>query len=201
MQSIFNILCLHNEGCEIMGNVLSGIKGIFEFVKEMLLVLLVAMLFIFFVVSHNKIPTQSMVSTINIGDHILTTMVPYYYRDPQPGEIVVFKQGEAAWVKRVIGLPGDIIDIKEGKVFVNGNALDESEYLDEGITTEVPTYLLESEDGIKYPYTVPDNKYFLMGDNRPESQDSRYIGPVDRSNIYGKGWIKVYPFDQIGFLK
>ncbi len=177
-----------------MNRIWYGVKNILELIKELLLLLVLALLFIFFIVSHNKIPTESMVSTINVGDHILTTMVPYYYRDPERGEIVVFKQEDAAWVKRVIGTPGDIIDIKDGSVFVNGEMLDETAYLDAGITTN-PGGTME------FPYTVPENKYFLMGDNRPSSKDSRYIGPVDRKNIYGKGWIKIYPFDQIGLLK
>lgn len=180
-----------------MSKVLYSIKGCVEFIKELVLVVLVALLFTSFIVSHNKIPTPSMVSTINEQDHILTTMVPYYYRNPEVGEIVVFKQGEESWVKRVIGLPGDIIDIREGQVYVNDEARDESAYLAAGMSSEP----YPGSDHVTFPYTVPEDHYFLMGDNRAQSQDCRYLGAIARDKIYGKAWIKIYPFNQIGLLK
>lgn len=172
------------------------IKSSLEYVKELVLIVLVALLFTIFIISHNKIPTASMVSTINEGDHVLTNMLPYYYRDPQYGEIVVFRHGTESWVKRVIGLPGDEIDIRDGQVYRNGELLDESAYLDEGVTSE-PFGM----DPIDFPYTVPEDSYFLMGDNRFVSQDCRYLGAIPRSDIYGKAWIKIYPFNQIGLLE
>lgn len=180
-----------------MQSVLNRLKGGLEFIKELVLIVLVALLFTSFIMSHNKIPTSSMVSTINIGDHVLTNMFPYYYRDPEYGEIVVFHRpnGES-WVKRVIGLPGDTIDIINGEVYRNGECLDETAYLDEGVTSE-PL----GADPLSFPYTVPDGCYFLMGDNRFVSQDSRYIGAIPRKDIYGKAWIKIYPFNEIGILK
>lgn len=172
-------------------------KQCMEFIKELVLVILMALLFTTFIMSHNKIPTPSMVSTINEGDHILTTMVPYYYRDPKYGEIVVFKQGEENWVKRVIGLPGDTIDIQGGNVLVNGEMIDENAYLaSEGISAPLVGF-----QHVNFPYEVPEGHYFLMGDNRTQSHDSRYLGAIARENIYGKAWIKIYPFDQIGMLK
>lgn len=179
-----------------MNNYLDKTKNVIEFIKELILAVLLALLFTSFIVSHNKIPTESMVDTINIGDHMLTNMLPYYYRDPYKGEIVVFKQGEERWVKRVIGEPGETIDIQEGNVYINGVRLNELEYLsEEGISTpSFPTSII-------FPYTIPEGEYFLMGDNRPASGDSRYIGSVKRENIYGKGWVKIYPLNQLGLLK
>lgn len=179
-----------------MLKVLNGVKGSLEFIKELVLIVLVALLFTSFIISHNKIPTSSMVSTINVGDHVLTNMIPYYYRDPQYKEIVVFRHGEESWVKRVIGMPGDTIDIREGQVYLNGEQLDESAYLDEGVTSE-PL----GANPINFPYTVPEDHYFLMGDNRFVSQDCRYLGAIAREDIYGKAWIKIYPFNEIGVLK
>lgn len=180
-----------------MESAVSFVKHSIEFVKELILAVLMALLFTSFILSHNKIPTPSMVSTINVNDHILTAMVPYYYRDPNYGEIVVFKNGEESWVKRVIGLPGDVIDIREGNVYVNDEKIDESDYLaSEGISEPYA-----GSDHVDFPYTVPEDSYFLMGDNRTQSQDSRYIGSISRDKIYGKAWIKIYPFNQIGLLK
>lgn len=173
-----------------------SIKRGVEFIKELILIVLVALLFTTFIVSHNKIPTASMVSTINEGDHVLTNMIPYYYRDPDYEEIVVFRHGDESWVKRVIGKPGDVIDILGGYVYRNGKLLDESDYLRPGITSE-PLGM----DPITFPYVVPKDCYFLLGDNRPVSQDCRYLGAIPREDIYGKAWFKIYPFDQIGTLK
>ena len=185
------------ERSESMLKQLNKCKVWIEFLRELVLMLLCAVLFIIFIISHNKIPTSSMVSTINEGDHVLTTMIPYYYRDPQYGEIVVFNRpnGES-WVKRVIGMPGDTIDIIDGMVYRNGEMLDESSYLDEGVTSE-PL----GESPVSFPYTVPEDCYFLMGDNRFASYDCRYIGAIPREDIYGKAWLKIYPFNQIGVLK
>ena len=180
-----------------MNKTLDVVKRGIEFIKELVVAVLMALLFTSFIVSHNKIPTSSMVSTINVGDHILTSMLPYYYRDPQFGEIVVFKHGQESWVKRVIGLPGDVIDIREGNVYVNDEEIDESAYLSSpGISDP---YV--GSDAVEFPFTVPEDSYFLMGDNRTQSQDSRYIGAVKREDIYGKAWLKIYPFDEIELLK
>lgn len=180
-----------------MLKVLNGLKSGLEFIKELVLIVLVALLFTSFIISHNKIPTSSMVSTINVGDHVLTNMLPYYYRDPQYGEIVVFRRPDGeSWVKRVVGLPGDVIDIQEGQVYRNGELLDESAYLDKGVTSE-PL----GANPISFPYIVPEEHYFLMGDNRFVSQDCRYLGAIPREDIYGKAWIKIYPFNEIGMLE
>lgn len=186
----------HKEEDERGKYMLNALKKTIEYIKELVLIVLVALLFTIFIVSHNKIPTSSMVSTINEGDHVLTTMLPYYYRDPQYGEIVVFKHGTESWVKRVIGKPGDEIDIIDGYVYRNGEYLDESAYLAEGMTSE-PFGM----DPIDFPYIVPEDHYFLMGDNRIVSQDCRYLGAISREDIYGKAWIKIYPIKEIGTLK
>lgn len=170
-------------------------KKAIEFIKELILAVLMALLFTSFVISHNKIPSPSMVSTINVGDHILTNMMPYYYRDPHRGELVVFKQEDESWVKRVVGEPGDTIDILEGDVYVNGERLDESDYLaGVGISTPIQNM------SVTFPYKVPSGEYFLMGDNREQSYDSRYLGSIKREKIYGKAWVKIYPFKEIGKL-
>ena len=171
-------------------------KKTIEFVKELVLAVLMALLFTVFIISHNKIPSPSMVDTINEGDHILTNMLPFYYRDPHKGEIVVFKQGDESWIKRVIGEPGDVIEIQEGNVYVNGELIDESLYIENpGISQPIQSM------SVPFPYEVPEGHYFLMGDNRQQSHDSRYIGAIKRENIYGKGWIKIYPFNHVGILK
>ena len=179
-----------------MSKVSYSLKKLLEFIKELMFIVLMALLFTTFIVSHNKIPSGSMVRTINEGDHVLTSMLPYYYRNPEYGEIVVFKQGTERWVKRVIGKPGDVIDIREGMVFRNGEMLEESQYIGEGTSSEP-----FAGHSIDFPYTVPEEHYFLMGDNRRISYDCRYLGAISRRCILGKAWMKIYPFSEIGQLK
>lgn len=177
------------------------LKVVLEYVKNIVLLGLSIILFFTFIMSHNRIPTGSMISTINIGDHIIVNNLPFYYRAPHKGEIVVFHKGKELWVKRLIGYPGDEIDIREGNVYVNGEAIDETGYLEsEGISTPI---MQPGATPITFPMTVPEGRYFLMGDNRLGSLDCRFeeVGTIPCEDIVGKAWIKIYPFNQIGVLR
>jgi signal peptidase I len=100
--------------------------------------------------------------------------------------MVVFLHDGQNLIKRVIGEPGDVIDIHDGKVFVNDQELDESRYIRVLESTEAPRILT-------YPFTVPENEYFVMGDNRLNSYDSRYFGSIPRHTIFAKGGFRIYP--------
>ncbi|MEP6759294.1 MAG: signal peptidase I [Actinomycetota bacterium] len=182
--------------------------------------LLLAILIKTFLVQAFYIPSGSMENTLKINDRVLVSKVPYYFHDPQRGDIIVFtdpdpsKQpqrsaigGAVHWlfqgigfqkpdnedfIKRVIGVPGDTVQGKSGKVLVNGVAIDEP-YV-KGTTSDFDTV------------TVPADMYFVMGDNRQNSQDSRFglgviadpkkmpgIGFIPRDNIVGKAWVIVWP--------
>lgn len=173
-------------------------KRILIEIKELLVFFLSAILVLTFIISQNKIPSGSMIPTLNINDRILVSMIPYYYRSPQRGEMVVFNGPNGfKWIKRVVGLPGETIDIQDGKVYIDGSPLDESAYLEEqDISGLNPTL----ETVVSYPYTIPKGQYFLLGDNRLESYDCRYIGPIEEKDITGKAVYRVYPFDNIGAL-
>lgn len=176
---------------------LRGIKStrnFLEFIKEPMLAVLAALLISQFIMAHTQIPTGSMIATINIGDHMVVNRLPYYYRDPKRGEIIVFAHEGQNLVKRVIGEPGDVLDIKEGSVFVNGEELEESAYIRVLNSTE-------AQYEIDFPYTVPEEYYFVMGDNRQESYDSRYFGPIHRDTVFAKGGFRIYPFNNIGIVK
>lgn len=171
-----------------------------EYIKDLVMLMLTVILFITFIMSQNRVPSGSMIATINIGDRMLVNKLPYYYRAPQKGEIVVFQKGDELWVKRLIGYPGDEIDIREGNVYVNDELLDESSYLTrEGSSTPI---LQKGATPITFPITVPEGTYFFMGDNRLGSLDCRYqeVGTIPCEDVVGKAWLKIYPFDQIGVL-
>lgn len=136
------------------------------------------------------IPSSSMVPTLNVDDRLLVTRV-YHPEKLQRGDIVVFDSDELneTVIKRLIGLPGDTIKIDGTAVYVNGKKLDEP-YVE---------YPLESYG----TYIVPEGKYFFLGDNRANSNDSRFWKDpyIDADKIQGKAQIKIYPLSQIGFLK
>ena len=178
---------------------MTRLKEIVVDIKEFMMLFLIVTLFMTFIVSQNKIPSSSMVETLNVGDRLLVTRIPYYYRSPVRGEIVVFNGPDGKpWIKRVVGMPGEIIDIKEGDIYINGVYFDESAYLQETGVSGLNPY---EKSEVQYPYTVPQGYYFLMGDNRLESKDCRYIGAIADKEIIGKALFKVYPFTQMGIIR
>ena len=119
--------------------------------------------------------------------------------DYQRGDVVAFKlEGQPDLVKRVIGMPGDTIKIENSTIYINGVALDESEYIAPTVNTAGKSFLPEGEERI-----IPPNNYALIGDNRENSIDSRdsLIGFVDRSNIKGRDFLRVYPLSSIIIIK
>ena len=135
----------------------------------------------------------SMTPSINDGDWIIVSKASYFFSDPERGDVIVFQPPEKvhsdyAFIKRVIGLPGETIEIKDGKTIVNGIPLEE-EYLREN-----PTYTMEK----KY---IPMREYFLFGDNRNNSNDSHSWGTVPRDNMIGKAVITYWPIDEWGITK
>lgn len=148
-----------------------------------------------FVIETRYIPSESMLPTLKVNDRLVINKLAYRFYLPQRGDIVVFDPTEAlqdqgyrdAFIKRIIGLPGDRIKVIGGQVYVNDKALIES-YIQ-----EKPQYQLEE-------IVVPPKSYLVLGDNRNNSYDSHYWGFVPRKNIIGKATQRFYPFDRIGSL-
>jgi signal peptidase I len=150
------------------------------------------------------IPSDSMEPTLHKGDRVLVNKLSYKLHDVHRGDVIVFKRPEAArsanpdddiedLIKRVVGLPGDTLKTVDGRVYVNDEPLPEP-YLPEGTTTLMPS-------GQDMPPTeVPEGMYFMMGDNRGNSQDSRFFGPIDEDLIVGRAFVRIYPLDDIGGL-
>lgn len=171
------------------------LKNLVIEVKDSAISLFLVIFVMVFIVSQNEIPSGSMIPTLNIKDRIMVSMVPYYYRSPKRGEIVVFNgPNHEKWIKRVIGLPGETIDIVKGNIYINGKILDESKYLcEEGISSLNPVL----STVVTYPYSIPRGFYFLLGDNRLESNDCRYMGAIVESQITGKALCRIYPFSKV----
>jgi signal peptidase I len=153
-------------------------------------------LYLLFMTPHEVVGT-SMVPTFQNGEHLIANKIIYKISTPQRGDIAIFKYSDNEdFIKRVIGLPGDTIQIKDGRYYVNSKELDESAYLDSSVYTSGGEYLHEGESVI-----VPDNMYWLSGDNRPHSSDSRDFGPIKFTAIKGKVWIVYFPFNQVRFVE
>ncbi len=144
-----------------------------------------------------RIPTGSMIPTLKIGDHLIVNKVVYKLREPIRGEIIVFvypKNPKKTFVKRLIALPGENIKIEEGKIFINGKPI-----------TSIPQiasryYYSEGPYGEK-EVTVPQNSFFVLGDNTTNSNDSRFWGFVPRKNLIGKPVFIYFPPWRWGIIK
>ena len=143
----------------------------------------------------HKIKGQSMHPTFPDAEYLLTEKVSYYREDPKRGDVIVFKPpiSEDEFIKRVIALPGETVMVINGKVFVNDKQLKE-DYIK--VDTNSGAFLSEGEK-----YVVPEGNYFVMGDNRPHSSDSRAWGPITKKVITGKAWLIYYPFNLGGFVE
>lgn len=137
------------------------------------------------------IPSASMEPTIMTGDRIFGNRLAYIKEDPQRGDIVIFKfpdDESQLFIKRIIGEPGDVVWVEDGQVYINGaeTPLDEP-------------YVVVPDTGDFGPYVVPEDHYFMMGDNRPRSADSRYWNDpfVSRDKILGEAWIRYFPSPSI----
>jgi signal peptidase I len=167
----------------------------FEWLVIVALALSVALLVRATVVQTFYIPTVSMVPTLNVDDRLLVDKVTLHTREIERGDIIVFKRPASFTdktvkdlIKRVIGLPGDTVEGRDGAVWVNGKQLAER-YLQPNVKTS-------DFD----PVRVGVDNYFVMGDNRPESFDSRFWGTVEREQVIGRALIRIWPLRRLGSI-
>ena len=148
-----------------------------------------------FIAEPRFIPSDSMLPTLHIGDRVVVEKISYYLEPPKTGDIVVFsppeqlqEQGftqDQAFIKRIIGLPGQTVTVKKGLVYLNDKAL-------------VEKYIAEPPKYQWGPYRVPENQYFVMGDNRNNSNDSSRWGFLPKQNIIGRAVVRFWPLERIG---
>ena len=166
---------------------LSVKKEIISWIKTILLALVLAGFINSFIIVNATVPTGSMENTIMPKDRIIALRLAYSFGKPERGDIAVFKypdNEELLYVKRVIGLPGETVEIKDGMVYIN----ESDEPLDE-------KYIKETPYGDFGPYQVPADHYFMLGDNRNESLDSRFWENkfVEEDKMLGKVYLKYFP--------
>ena len=146
------------------------------------------------------VPSGSMECTIMPGDSVYTEKVSYLFRDPAPGDIVTFQDPEIpgrVLIKRCIAVGGQTVDLVDGRVVVDGVALDEP------YTRGLPSEPLKTALGVEvsYPFTVPEGHLWVMGDNRTHSNDSRYFGAIEASSVTARGVLVFWPLQDFGLLE
>ena len=171
------------------------LKTVLEYVKVILIGAAIALFLTKVVIINAEVPTGSMKNTINEGDRVVGLRLSYYFKSPKRGDVVIFKCPEQGanynklYVKRVIGLPGETVEIKAGQVWIT-TVDGECFMLEEDYLAEVPIDYLGINNAT---YVIPKGEYFTLGDNRNSSNDSRYWGTVDEDRILAKVMFRYYP--------
>lgn len=178
--------------------------GVAEWVIVIVGAILLALVVKVFLLQAFYIPSLSMYPTLHEGDRVLVNKLSYRLHDVNRGDVIVFERPPTETssnipdlIKRVVGLPGESITIENGSVFVDGQRLDEN-YLPDGTVTS--TANAPNKCAPDAPCVVPAGQVWVMGDNRGDSKDSRYFGPIDESSIVGRAFITVWPLGRFGLL-
>ena len=173
------------------------IKEIISTIVYILVVLLGTWLLITFVGQRTSVSGSSMEPTLQHNDQLILDKISYRFSEPQRYDIIVFPflyEEKTYYVKRIIGLPGETVQIDgEGNIFIDGEILEEDYGME---TMNYPGIAAE-------PITLGDEEYFVLGDNRNNSSDSRdpSVGTIRRSNVMGKAWVRIWPLNKFGLLK
>lgn len=178
----------------------SKLRDFLEFIAPIVIAMIIAMILKYCVFANAVIPTGSMLDTIQQGDRVIASRLAYTFSDPERFDIAIFKYPDNEkeyFVKRVIGLPGEKVDILNGTVYITGA---------DGKTLELRDDFVSEENKDNYcgSFVVPEDCYFVMGDNRDNSVDSRYwvtTNYVSRDKFIGKVMFRYYPFKTAGKLE
>ncbi|CDN12080.1 MAG: signal peptidase I [Richelia sp.] len=172
-------------------------KSLRENFSLIAIALVLAFLIRTFIAEPRYIPSDSMVPTLLTGDRLVIEKISYHFHSPQFGDIIVFQppeelqnrgyQKNQAFIKRVIGEPGNVVSINTGEVFLDGKSLQED-------------YIAEPPNQPFPPVKVPPDNLFVMGDNRNDSNDSRYWGFLPKHNVIGRAVFRFWPLGRIGFI-
>ena len=189
------------------------LKEVLQWVEAIAIAIVLAILIRGFLFEPVIIDGSSMLDTLENGDRVILNKITLAFNEPEAGDIVVIEIEPpyfnvlgflnksalakkllptvtgADYIKRVIAVEGDTIDIRNGYVYVNDNMIDEPYVLQDGVTRQISTAM---------PYTVEEGMYFVMGDNRGASRDSRTIGTIDEDQIIGKASYRIWPLGKIG---
>jgi signal peptidase I len=176
---------------------------LFEVVETLVLTVLIFLGIQTFVAQPYKVQQTSMEQTLEPDQYVLVDKLTPRWAPYVRGDIVVFEPpetfatgGGVPFIKRVIGLPGDRVELRDGKVLVNGTQLDEPYiYKDNGVPQTT-----DAQPGGQSVWLIPQGELLVMGDHRQDSSDSRVFGPIEISHVIGRAWLRYWPFDTFGIL-
>ena len=187
-----------------MLNILKIIGGFFlDIIETAVFALSIFVLVYVFLAQPHQVSGNSMYPTFHNGEYLLTNKLAYRTGVPQRGDVIIFRApatahcplgGACDFIKRIIGEPGDRIALRNGSYYINGDKLNES-YLPDDLDTPGDYYLSEGREVI-----LEGDEYFVSGDNRPGSSDSRAWGPIKQDAIVGKAWVRYWPFSKLGVI-
>lgn len=168
-----------------------------DLVETVVVAMAIFVVIYFFLVQPHQVTGNSMLPKFEDGEYILTDKVSYHFHPPERGNVIIFKapkNQQKDFIKRVIGLPGEKIKIEKGAVFINGKKLNET-YLNPNTVTLPQSLITEGQEAL-----VPLDEYFVLGDNRQHSSDSRDWGTVPWDLIIGKAWLRYWPINKISLI-
>lgn len=174
----------------------SVLKELLGWIVYLLIIVGLTYLIITFVGQRTRVIGSSMETTLSSGDHLIVDKISYRFKEPKRYDIIVFPyqyEKDVYYIKRIIGLPGETVQVSEGKVLINGQELGEN-YGNEGML----------DSGIaREPITLGKDEYFVLGDNRNHSADSRdpSVGVLHKKDLLGKAWIRIWPLNNFGVIK
>lgn len=179
------------------------IRKIFSFfidtIQTILLAASVFLVIYIFLFRPFQVSGLSMFPNFEDKEYVLTDLISYRFQQPKLGDVIVFqapKDADKDFIKRTIGLPGDIVSMRDGNIYVNNQKLDESKYLKEIVKTYGGSFLNEGQS-----VTVPEGEYFVVGDNRSYSSDSREWGFVKQNLIIGKSLFVYWPPNRVRWIQ
>lgn len=177
---------------------IGAFKFFFDILESIVVALAIFVVVYLFLYQPHQVKGASMEPNFHDGEYILTNKFEYKFGDPKRGDVIVFRSPQNPdidFIKRIIGLPGDRVKLSNNKFYINGVELDE-EYLRDDLYTYQGSYLKDGQETI-----VPPDHYFVSGDNRPRSSDSREWGPITRDSIIGKSQLRYWPFNRFGLIE
>lgn len=175
----------------------SVFKTLCGWILYILVIIGVTYLIITYVGQRTRVSGSSMETTLSDGDNLIVDKLSYRFNDPERYDIIVFPfkyEENTYYIKRIIGLPGETIQVIDGYVYINGELMESDIY---------GADVMDSPGIAQEPIVLGEDEYFVLGDNRNHSSDSRdpSVGVLTREDLIGKAWVRIYPFDQMGVIK
>ena len=173
------------------------LRTILGYILYILVIIGLTWMIVTFVGQRTRVSGQSMETTLQDGDNLIVDKISYRFHDPSRYDIIVFPykyEENTFYIKRIIGLPGEIVQVKDGYTYINEKKL----------TSDIYGREVMDEPGIaEEPIKLGSDEYFVLGDNRNHSQDSRdpYVGVLKRSDLLGRAFIRIYPLNKFGVIK